>query len=142
MELTEINVRLMNSRKDKLRAFCSITIDNAFVIRDLKVIDGKKGAFVAMPSRKLTHRCHKCGCKNCMRSNFCNSCGAKLNLSDGIKDKDGRMKLHADIAHPITTGCRDMIQDLVLGSYKKELERSSQPGYVPKTDILEEPGLA
>ena len=65
-------------KKNRLQAFCSITIDNDFVVRDLKIIEGYKGAFVAMPSRKLADKCTKCGCKNHLRARFCNDCGTKL----------------------------------------------------------------
>ena len=61
MEITEVRIKLTSANNDKLRAFCSITLDNDFVIRDLKVIEGAKGPFVAMPSRKLTERCPRCG---------------------------------------------------------------------------------
>ena len=64
MEITEVRVKLVDGKQDKLRAFCSITIDDAFVIRDLKIIEGSKGLFVAMPSRRLTSRCNKGGSKN------------------------------------------------------------------------------
>ena len=50
MEITEIRISLRDD--NKLKAFASITLDNAFVIRGLKVIEGAKGTFVAMPSRK------------------------------------------------------------------------------------------
>jgi stage V sporulation protein G len=50
MEITE--VRLALREEDRLKAFCSITFDNAFVVRGLKVIDGNTGLFVAMPSRR------------------------------------------------------------------------------------------
>lgn len=50
MEITEVRVRLMNDRKTK--AVASITIDNAFVVHDLKVLEGKKGVFVAMPGKR------------------------------------------------------------------------------------------
>lgn len=50
MEITE--VRLTLRQEDRLKAFVSITFDNAFVIRGLKVIDGNTGLFVAMPSRR------------------------------------------------------------------------------------------
>lgn len=53
MDITEVRVRKVNG-DGKLKAFASITIDNAFVVHDLKVIEGKKGYFVAMPSRKTT----------------------------------------------------------------------------------------
>lgn len=136
MDITEVIVKLMGTRKDKLRAFCSITLDNAFVVRDLKVIEGAKGTFVAMPSRKLMERCIKCGTKNCIRSNFCNGCGAKLTPGSGIADKNGRLKLHADIAHPINGQCRELIQDKVLAAYNTETERSKQPGYKPPEGVM------
>ncbi|MDA7980024.1 MAG: SpoVG family protein, partial [Pirellulales bacterium] len=71
MQITEVRVKLMDASSDRLRAFCSITIDNAFVVRDLKIIDGASGPFVAMPSRKLTGHCDHCGSKNHLRANFC-----------------------------------------------------------------------
>src|SRR5213592_2985307 len=50
IEITEVRVSLRND--DKLKAFVSITLNNAFVIRGLKIIKGNSGLFVAMPSRK------------------------------------------------------------------------------------------
>ena len=46
------------------------------------------------------------------------------------RDADGRVKLHADIAHPINSGCREVIQSAVIKSFQEEKERSKQPGYV------------
>ncbi len=51
MEITDVRVRKIAS-EGKLRAYATITFDNQFVIHNLKVIDGKSGLFVAMPSRK------------------------------------------------------------------------------------------
>ena len=132
MEITEVIVRLMERRNDKLKAFCSVTFDNAFVVRDLKVIDGAKGAFVAMPSRKLTDHCPSCRSKTALRDNFCCSCGAKLETNRMMKDRAGRIKYHADIAHPINPQCREMIQQRVLKAYQEESGRAQQPGYKPK----------
>ena len=70
MNITEVRVKLTEAKKNRLQAFCSITIDNDFVVRDLKVIEGHKGAFIAMPSRKLTDRCPKCGGKNHIMANI------------------------------------------------------------------------
>ena len=131
MEITEVRVKLMTRRNDKLRAFCSVTIDNAFVIRDLKIIEGTKGAFIAMPSRKLTDRCPKCGSKNHLRAKFCNDCGGHLAVDRAIKDPAGRSKLHADIAHPIHPPARETIEQKVLEAYGAEVERSKLPGYKP-----------
>jgi len=50
MEITEIRISLRDD--NKLKAFASITLDNCFVIRGLKIIEGGKGIFVAMPSRR------------------------------------------------------------------------------------------
>jgi stage V sporulation protein G len=131
MKLTEIRVKIMEDRRDKLQAFCSITIDNGFVIRDLKIIDGAKGAFVAMPSRKLTDRCPKCRAKNHLRAAYCNECGARLGGDRAGRDARGRAKLHADVAHPINPETREDLQKQILDAYKAEVERSKLPGYVP-----------
>ena len=125
MEITEIRIKLVESG-DKLRAFCSITIDDCFVIRDLKIIDGTKGAFVAMPSRKLTSRC-RCGCKNYTRAKFCNDCGSKIPRGRSDED-DGRGKQHADIAHPINSQCREELQSQVLDEFYAECKRSEESG--------------
>ena len=77
MEITEVRIKLMEKSDDRLQAFCSITFDNCFVVRDLKIIDGTSGPFVAMPSRKLTSHCHQCGSKNHLKAGYCNQCGAK-----------------------------------------------------------------
>ena len=50
MEITEVKLTLRN--EEKLKAFVSVTFDNAFVVRGLKVINGNEGYFVSMPSRK------------------------------------------------------------------------------------------
>jgi stage V sporulation protein G len=128
--ITEVRIKLMEDNHERLQAFCSVTFDNAFVVRDLKIIEGTKGSFVAMPSRKLTDRCPQCHSKNHLRARFCNQCGRQLDENRAIRDADGRAKLHADIAHPINSACREVIQSAVIKSYQEERERSKQPGYV------------
>jgi stage V sporulation protein G len=51
MEVTEVRVHLVG--KDKVKAYVSITFDDAFVVRDLKIVQGDKGLFVTMPRRRL-----------------------------------------------------------------------------------------
>ena len=51
MQITDVRVRKVN-KEGKMKAVVSITIDNEFVVHDIKVIDGEKGLFIAMPSRK------------------------------------------------------------------------------------------
>jgi stage V sporulation protein G len=134
--ITEVRIKLMEdgNENERLQAFCSVTFDNAFVVRDLKIIEGTKGSFVAMPSRKLTDRCPQCGCKNHLRARYCNNCGGKLNEDRAMRDPDGRAKLHADIAHPINSACREVIQTAVLKAYAEERELAKQPGYVSNYD--------
>ncbi|MBD3349783.1 MAG: septation regulator SpoVG [Candidatus Eisenbacteria bacterium] len=88
MEITE--VRLTLREEERLKAFVSITFDNAFVVRGLKVIDGNSGLFVAMPSRR---------------------------------GKDGTFR---DVAHPINNETRAMIEDAVLGEYRRLLEEAGE----------------
>src|SRR5438132_1124093 len=84
--ITEVRIKLMEDNNERLQAFCSVTFDDAFVVRDLKIIEGTKGSFVAMPSRKLTDRCGSCGCKNHLRARFCNQCGHKLDEDRASRD--------------------------------------------------------
>ena len=60
-----------------------------------------------------------------------------------MKDDEGRAKLYADIAHPINSNCREMIQQRVIQAYKEEKARSKLPGYVPSYDDFDkEPASA
>ena len=134
MEITEVRIKLMEDTDDRLQAFCSITLDDCFVVRDLKIIEGSNGPFVAMPSRKLTCHCGACGSKNHLRSNFCNQCGQKIRRGRDGADHDGRTKLYADIAHPINSDCREMIQSRVIQELDEELKRARLPGYISRYD--------
>lgn len=51
MEITDVRVRKV-SKEGKMKAIVSVTFDNAFVVHDIKVIEGDKDLFIAMPSRK------------------------------------------------------------------------------------------
>lgn len=80
MNITDIRVRKV-VKDTKMKAVVSITIDDVFVVHDIKVIEGEKGLFIAMPSRKST---------------------------------DGEYR---DIAHPINSETRDMLQTMILKAY-------------------------
>ena len=138
MEITEVRIKLMEDAGERLQGFCSITFDDCFVVRDLKIIGGASGPFVAMPSRKLTAHCAQCGCKNHLRAAYCNQCGSRLKEDRAGKDDDGRAKLYADIAHPINSACREMIQERVILAYREEQERAKLPGYVSSYDDFDE----
>jgi len=134
MEITEVRIKLMENPEDRLRGFCSITFDGAFVIRDLKIIEGNNGPFVAMPSRKLTSNCRKCRSKNHLKANYCNQCGSKVQQERVMHDSSGRAKLYADIAHPINAECREMIQCRIVEELEKEQQLAREPGYRSRYD--------
>ncbi len=134
MKITEVRIKLMENSDDRLRAFCSITFDDCFVVRDLKIIEGTNGPFVAMPSRKLTGHCPHCGAKNHLRAFYCNQCGKRLDENRTVRDVEGRVKLYADIAHPINSECREVIQERVIAEYEEEVRQSQQPGYTSRYD--------
>jgi stage V sporulation protein G len=66
-----------------------------------------------------------------LRAKYCDNCGAALSENRAKKDFKGRMKLHADIAHPINVECRKRIQEKVTSAFNEEMEKSKQPGYKP-----------
>ena len=53
MQITDIRIRKVD-KDGKMKAVVSITIDDAFVVHDIKIIEGEKGLFIAMPSRKAS----------------------------------------------------------------------------------------
>ena len=89
MKISDIKMRKMTN-DTKMKAVVSITIDEEFVIHDIKVIEGEKGLFIAMPSRKSA---------------------------------DGEYR---DIAHPIKSETRTMLQNLILDEYQKEEEAAEE----------------
>ncbi|MDD4888980.1 MAG: SpoVG family protein, partial [Phycisphaerae bacterium] len=129
MDISEVRIKLVDRPNDRLKAFCTITFDREFVVRDVKIIEGPTGYFVAMPSRKLTDHCPKCGAKNHLRANFCNECGGRLAPDRSMVDPKGRSKLHADMAHPINMACRERIERAVVQAYENERHAATQPGY-------------
>jgi len=145
MEITEVRIFLKEGPDKKLKAYATLTFDNCFVVRNVKVIQGNKGLFVAMPSRKVRESCPKCNYKNAIRSRFCNQCGANLPQPQAHQAQQApsavRQSEHRDIAHPITLECRELIQKKVLDAYDAEAQRgpgtgSSLAGALPK--VVEE----
>lgn len=112
-------------------AFVSVVFDNVFVIRDMKVIQGRNGhLFVAMPVRLIADRCGDCGGKNHLRARYCSTCGKRLDedrsfrAGDGNPSFDGEAKFHADIVHPIDTTFREAMQNRILQAFRLEEQRS------------------
>lgn len=132
MEITEVRIFLKDGNDKKLKAYATVTFDNAFVVRNIKIIEGQKGLFVAMPSRKLKESCPKCNFKNAVRSKYCNNCGATLPIQEHrpvhVEDPLQKESEHRDIAHPITLECREYLQKKVLESYDAERKRGPSAG--------------
>ena len=134
MDITEVKIFMKEGQDKKLKAYATLTFDNMFVVRNVKVIEGTKGLFVAMPSRKVKDPCPKCNFRNVVRSKFCNQCGASLPHTEPRPIQPGddasRQSEHKDIAHPITADCRDYIQRKVLDAYDSE-KKNPQAGARP-----------
>jgi len=129
MEITEVRLFLKESPDKKLKAYATVTFDNAFVVRNIKVIEGTNGLFIAMPSRKLKVPCPKCGYRNETRSKYCNQCATQLPAVarpvGGEHEVEGVQSEHRDIAHPITQSFRDYLQKKILEGYETEKGKSS-----------------
>ena len=125
MEITDVRIFLKEATASgggKLKAYATITFDQAFVVRNLKVIEGTKGLFVAMPSERAKEPCPKCGFRNTVNSRFCNQCGAPFKATakppEGLQASGENQSEHRDIAHPITMECREYIQRKVLDAFE------------------------
>ena len=130
MEITEIRIFPKEGKDKKLKAYAAVTFDSAFVVRNIKIIEGSKGLFVAMPSRKLRETCASCGYTNTVKSKFCNECGKAVTTSsirtrvqENFQNDAERQSDHRDIAHPITPDFRDYLQTKVLAAFQADTAR-------------------
>jgi stage V sporulation protein G len=123
MEITEVKIFLKDSPDKKLKAYATVTFDNAFVVRNIKVIEGSNGLFIAMPSRKVKQPCPKCNFKNEARSKYCNQCASPLPVTSYPAAQEASAAAqseHKDIAHPITQSFREYLQKRILDAYEQE----------------------
>ena len=128
MEITEIRVFQKEGQDKKLKAYATVTFDNSFVVRNIKVIQGSSGLFIAMPSRKMKRLCSKCHFKNEIGSKFCNHCGAAIKSENQSTELSDAIAEHRDIAHPITQQFREYLQTKILEAYEKEIVAESSSG--------------
>lgn len=137
MEISDVRVRLVGDASERLKAVCSITFDELFVVRDLKIVEGTHGLFVAMPSRKLSAPCPKCRGQNHLRAKCCNECGANLPSPRIPLDGKGREKVHRDIAHPIAPDFREAVQERVLEAFRAECEKMHEEEPVVEGETID-----
>jgi len=135
MKITEVRIFPTKSKDGRLKAYATMTFDDWFVVRNVKIIQGNNSLFVAMPSRKVMDSCPKCNFKNARGSKFCNDCGSHLRRPE-VGPDDRRQNDHMDIAHPIRQECRVYIQEAILNAFKKEMDRKDVEGeaYRPATE--------
>ena len=137
MKITEVRIFPTESKDGKLKAFATMTFDDWFVVRNVKVIQGNNGLFVAMPSRKAMESCPKCRFKNVTGSKYCNQCGEHLPPVQPSAENNGEKHgNHMDIAHPITQDCRIYIQEQILAAYNGEKDNQ------PAKDVSDTPEAA
>ncbi len=111
MQITEVRIKLVSDLDDRLRAFCSITIDGEFVVRDLKIIQGQKGHFVAMPSRKIMESVPRLHCQERGQSPLLFELRFTMPQTSSVEHQVGRSRLfcrHCSI--PINSSCRERIE--------------------------------
>ena len=137
MDISEVRVKIVRDPGERLKAVCIVTFDEAFVVRDVKVVDGANGLFVAMPSQKLAVHCPSCRQKNHLRARYCNECGKELPSQSVPSDANGRSRLHRDIAHPIRASFRELLQERVIQAYQDEVDQDQSPDEGEVTPALE-----
>ncbi len=121
MEISNIQLDIVDNPTGKLRAFCSMTINDQFVVKNFKVIEGNHGLFVAMPSRKLTKPCYNCDNRVFRNANYCDRCGKKFGERGDSGHYDSE-ESHTDIAFPIQESFREQLEDRILGEYRSRVE--------------------
>ncbi len=123
MKITEIRVVPREGQDKKLQAYATVTFDNCFVVRNIKVIQGNSGLFIAMPSRKMRYICSKCRAKYEMGAKFCSQCGTALSFKSAVEASEDAKSEHRDIAHPVTQEFRDYLQNEILKAYQEETKK-------------------
>lgn len=98
MNVTDVRIRKLRD-EGKMKAVVSVTFDDAFVVHDIKIIEGQNGLFVAMPSRKV-----------------------------GESD-------YRDIAHPINSDTRGVLQEVIFNEYEKAKLNNTFDEYIDGSDM-------
>lgn len=119
--ISEVRVAVNSDpRNDTLLGFATVTIDDSFVIRDVKIISARDGrVFVSFPTRRIGERCPACGFKNCATAKFCSDCGAR-------QPCPADFPRFIDVIFPTSTTCRHLFTDKILSEYflvKREQEK-------------------
>ena len=137
MEVTDVRVALRaqamrqaaaegRAGEHRLKAYATVTFDHCFVVRNIKVIEGRNGLFVAMPSHRAKTACPRCQFKNDLGGRFCVQCGSRLQPPPAVPEAESpEPSAHRDIAHPITAEFRQYLQGKVLDVYEAERAKAA-----------------
>jgi len=121
-----VRISLKEAGNKKLKAFATVTFDDDFVVRDIKVIEGRQGLFVAMPSAKVMENCPSCGKKNPLRNTYCGECGGRLSPPQREEGPAERREEHRDICHPIQPEFRRYLQSKIVNAYLQRMDTAVQ----------------
>lgn len=100
MEVTNVGISLKNT-EGTLRAYATVTFDDEFVVKDIKITETEKGLAMSMPRRKV-----------------------KLKEDVDENDPEVRARLYKDVAHPINSTAREKIEKAVFAKYEEELKKA------------------
>ncbi len=131
MKITEVRIKLAtedNPNNGRIRAYCSVILDDGFAIHDIKLIDGHKGLFLAMPARKVLDRCPECREKNPVLAKYCNDCGVRLQDNRAAIQPNGHPRIFMDLASPTTPSVRDYFSRTVIDAYHAKIGRAQTVG--------------
>lgn len=117
LQITRVQIVLASPAEHPLCGYCSVTINESLVIHDLRILRRGDRLFVAMPSRKRTSPCPKCGFKNPLQSRYCTSCGS--GLADRGSGRSAAERIHVDIAHPVNQSFREQLERAVIEEYRR-----------------------
>lgn len=118
MEITDVDIHLEDDSGGNVKAYCHLTFDGTLVVKNFKVIDGRHGLFVAMPSRKDTKECYKCHTDIPKDASYCYECGK--NINGGNKNK---RNLYDNMVYTRDNHFKDDIEEIVLEEYEREKGR-------------------
>ena len=100
MEITNVGISLKNT-EGTLRAYATVTFDDEFVVKDIKITETEKGLAMSMPRRKI-----------------------KLKEEVDESDPEVRARLYKDIAHPINSTAREKIEKAIFAKYEEEVKKA------------------
>lgn len=145
MKVTEVRIELARPG-DRLRAYATVTLENSFVVHNVRVVDLRDGSgrvAVFMPSKERTYKC-RCGFQSPVLSGeHCARCGLRMPDRqaridevkahvEGVLRRKGmatdKISIYLDVCNPITAEMRDEIERAVLGAYRDATNRPADCG--------------